>query len=220
MRFLIATFLFSLLTLSAFAQDESSALSCRFLTVGKAKVPDFSHPGADGSLLSIEVFSNRMSKAYECQPVDGRLRFTSSDGESLFAEAAVPANTDKAIIVVLPMPGANGPQWKMKVIADNDETFPVAGAYVLNLHNGPIRFALGEHQAGLAPGDARGFSQPEKRDDFNMAPLIFQFQNTQKEWRTGKETMLKFTPGLRYLVFAYVDARIKRPQVQIIKVLS
>ncbi len=58
----------------------------------------------------------------------------------------------------------------------------------------------------------RAFPLPERRDDFRMAPVVVQFEQDGK-WRTASESMLRFLPSIRYLIFAYVDPVSKRPRI-------
>ena len=88
---------------------------------------------------------------------------------------------------------------------------------MVNLHNDDIRFILGETQKSLKPQQSEGFEMPEKRDDFNMAPVVFQFKNKSDKWVNGKETSYRFLPGLRYLLIAYIDTRNNRPRVATFK---
>ena len=53
---------------------------------------------------------------------------------------------------------------------------------------------------------------PTKRDAFNMAPVVFQFQQGEN-WRNASESMLRFLPGMHYLMFAFVEAASGRPRI-------
>ena len=102
--------------------------------------------------------------------------------------------------------------WKTFVIDDSPANFPDGGAYVANFHNNAIRFVIGEHKGMLRPAGSHGYAMPAERDDFNMAPVIFEFLNGEK-WRIGNESALRFLPGMRYLIFAYVDPVSGRPRI-------
>jgi hypothetical protein len=45
-----------------------------------------------------------------------------------------------------------------------------------------------------------------------MAPVVFEFLQEDK-WRTASESMLRFLPGMRYLIFAYLDPESGRPRI-------
>jgi hypothetical protein len=45
-----------------------------------------------------------------------------------------------------------------------------------------------------------------------MAQVVFQFQQGDT-WRTASESLLRFLPGMRYLILAYVDPASGRPRI-------
>jgi hypothetical protein len=102
------------------------------------------------------------------------------------------------------------------VVEDSPRGFPDGGVFVANFHQQDIRFLIGEHKILLRPSDAHGFARPAQRDEFNMAPVIFQFFH-EGTWRTASESALRFVPGLRYLIFAYVDPASGRPRIATIQ---
>lgn len=63
------------------------------------------------------------------------------------------------------------------------------------------------HAAG-----SHGYAMPQKLDDFNMAPVTFELLLDDK-WRTASESSLRFLPGMRYLIFAYLDPVTSRPRI-------
>ena len=67
--------------------------------------------------------------------------------------------------------------WRVFVIEDTPKNFPDGGAFVANFHNKDIRFVIGEQQ-DHAPPRAPPMASPgrTKRDDFNMAPVVFEFR--------------------------------------------
>ena len=64
----------------------------------------------------------------------------------------------------------------------------------------------------LHAGSFHGYSKPEEIDSFNMAPVVFEFQQGDK-WHTANESALRFLRGMRYLIFAYVDPVSGRPRI-------
>jgi hypothetical protein len=71
---------------------------------------------------------------------------------------------------------------------------------------------MGEHKLILKPAGSHGVAMPNQRDEFNMAAVTFEFQQ-DKAWRSVSESLLRFVPGLRYLVIAYVDPASGRPRM-------
>jgi len=62
------------------------------------------------------------------------------------------------------------------------------------------------------PGMKTAWLGTGERDPFNMAPVIFEFLQGD-QWRTANESTLRFLPGIRYLIIAYVDHDSGRPRV-------
>ena len=107
-------------------------------------------------------------------------------------------------------------QLKVMVIEDSPKNFPDGGAYIANFHHSPIRFVVGEHKGMLKPGGSHGYALPKQRDSFNMAPVIFEFLK-KESWQIANESALRFLPGMRYLIFAYVDPQSGRPRISTIQ---
>ncbi len=206
-------FLPLLLSCSAFAQ-EGGKVTCRFLALEGAKPPPaLLHLAADGTETPSAVPANTLSPELVLGLKDNALHFLSAEDRKPAATAKIPAGMKRAILIfVAADKGAAGLPWRVFVIEDSSKNFPEGGAYVANFHRQDIRFVIGENKTMLKPGGSHGFPRPDKRDDFNMAPVIFQFQ--QKEvWTTASESMLRFVPGMRYLIFAYVDPASGRPRI-------
>ena len=206
-----------LLPVLAIGQDLRS-VQCRFMSFG----------GTDDSLTVVArsatgdevvcpLSSSSISKPVECAAKGNQLNFVSpSDGKTA-AIATIPAGVKAAILVFVraqPKAGATTSlPWRVLVIHDSAETFPDGGAYVANFHAKDIRFVIGEHKGMLHPAGSHGYAQPGQRDDFNMAPVIFQFLHEDK-WRTANESSLRFVPGIRYLIFAFTDPASGRPRIR------
>jgi hypothetical protein len=206
-------FLTLLLSGSAFAQDEGK-VTCRFLALdGSKPPPPLVHLAADGAVVPCAVPANTLSPEIVCTLKDRALHFLAAEGRKPAATANIPAGLKRAILVfVAADPKAAGLPWRVFVVEDSPKNFPEGGAFVANFHRQDIRFVIGENKTLLKPGGSHGFPRPEKRDDFNMAPLVFQFQQ-KDDWTTASESMLRFAPGIRYLIFAYVDPASGRPRI-------
>lgn len=206
-------FLPLLLLATALAQ-EGGKVTCRFLALDGGKPPTaLINLAADGAETPCAVPANTLSPELACGLKDNALHFLSAGDRKPAATAKIPAGLKRAILVfVAAEPGAAGLPWRVFVIEDSPKNFPEGGAFVANFHRQDIRFVIGENKTMLKPGGSHGFPRPEKRDEFNMAPVVFQFQ--QKEvWTTASESMLRFAPGLRYLIFAFVDPASGRPRI-------
>ena len=168
---------------------------------------------AGGAETPCTVPANTLSPEVTCATKENAIHFLSAADRKPAAIAKIPAGIKHAILIFVDAGKAPAAlPWRVFVIEDSAKNFPEGGAFVANFHQQDIRFVIGENKTMLKPGGSHGFPRPEKRDEFNMAPVVFQFQ--QKEvWTTASESMLRFVPGIRYLIFAYVDPASGRPRI-------
>lgn len=209
--------LLACLLLPASAGQAASPLrpvDCRFLCLpGTPKPPPLLNTGEARQEAKVDVPMNVLSSVVRCFAERGTIRFLAADDGRPVAAASIPAGVDAVVLVFLPAAGAaESPAWRVLVIEDSPARFPDAGAHVANLYNGDIRFVIGEHRSLLPRGESHGFRRPQQRDPFNMAPVIVQFQDGES-WRTASESTLRFTPGSRFLILAYIDPGSGRPRV-------
>ena len=215
-------FLFSIAILLAASQchaQELRPVECRFLSFGSNG--DFKSVLAltdKGEAIECPVPTTQLSKKIVCQAKDHKIPFLSASDRKPLATAAIPAGVNSALVVFVRFPDrteakpADNAGWRIFVIDDSPKSFPDGGAYVANFFSGEIRFVIGEHKGMLKAGGAFGYAMPKERDDFNMAPVILEFRNDDK-WRVANESSLRFLPGMRYLIFAYVDPVSGRPKI-------
>ncbi|BCU78403.1 hypothetical protein [Luteolibacter sp. LG18] len=211
MRFVLPLVLFALH--SAGFSQEARTVECRFLGFGTNESTTSALTVADnGADITCPLPTTQLSPKVTCYAKGDKIPFLSSDRKPL-AVAAIPAGVRSALLVFVRMPGqADTPQWRIFVIEDSPKNFPDGGAYVANFYGNDIRFIIGEHKVMLHSAASGGYPMPKERDDFNMSPVIFQFANGEK-WRTANESALRFLPGTRYLIFAYVDPVSGRPKI-------
>jgi len=189
-------------------------VNCRFLCLAGATPPEkLISPGENGGEVSCEVPANSFSPNIDCFANENIISFLSSSDHKPVATATIPANVNAAILVFVPaQKSSDVVLWKVFVIEDSTPNFPDGGAFVANFYSQDIRFVIGENKTILHSGTSYRFSRPAKRDDFNMAPVVFEFQQDQT-WRTSSESLLRFLPGMRYLIIAYVDPNSGRPRI-------
>ncbi len=203
--------LFLLLPILGHAQ-QAITINCRFLALQSAPPPLITLSEA-GAVISCNVPTSSLSPPTPCLAKGNIVTFLSAADKKPAATATIPANAKAAILVFVASPNsANGLPWRVFAIEDSPKNFPDGGAFVTNFHSQNIRFVIGENKLMLQPAKSLGCVRPEKRDDFNMAPVAFEFQQGGA-WRPASETLLQFLPGNRYLMFAYVDAASGRPRV-------
>ncbi|MDP3851132.1 MAG: hypothetical protein Q8Q59_11555 [Luteolibacter sp.] len=199
--------------------QDARAVRCRFISFGgsddSATVLTLS---AKGTELTCPLSNSSISAPIACSATNNIIAFLTPDKRKPAATATIPPQASAVILMFVrsganPEVSANALQWKILVIEDSPKNFPDGGAFVANFHNKDIRFVIGESKVMLTPGRTHGVPMPKERDDFNMAPVVFQFQQDATTWRTVKNSVLRFIPAMRYLIVAYVDPASGRPQI-------
>ena len=205
--------LFLLLPTMLTAQ-EGRTVKCR-LAVLNANVlpPAMLAASGEGAEISVNVPNGSISEESVLFSKTNTFSFLSATDRTPAANATIPVGVSAAILLFVAAPQTPGAlPWRVFVIEDSARNFPDGGAFVANFHNQEIRFVIGENKLVLRPGGSHGISRPKERDDFNMAAVVFQFQLSDI-WRNASESMLRFLPGSRYLMFAFVDSASGRPRV-------
>lgn len=214
--YLFPLFLFLSVILSA---QESRQIQCRFLSFGGVENPAaVIAVGEKGVEVNCPLSASQISPKVACFALGNKISFLSATDRKPLASATIPATVNSALLVFIQVPrGPEAPEasesaWKVLVIEDSPKNFPMGGAFVANFYSKDIRFIIGEHKGMLHAGGLHGYAMPEQRDSFNMAPVVFEFLQGEK-WRTANESGLRFLPGMRYLIFAYVDPTSGRPKI-------
>jgi hypothetical protein len=215
-------FLFSIAILLAASQchaQELRPVECRFLSFGSNGDTSSALALTDkGEEIECPLPTAQLSKKIVCQAKGNKIPFLSASNRKPMATAAIPAGVNSALVIFVRFSGkpedtpADKAAWRIFVIDDSPKSFPDGGAYIANFFSGDIRFVIGEHKGMLKAAGAHGYAMPKERDDFNMAPVIFEFKNGEK-WRIANESSLRFLPGMRYLIFAYLDPASGRPRI-------
>jgi hypothetical protein len=197
-------------------------VSCRLLGFPGVQPPPMAITVADGTRVPCEVPAGALSPPVQCRSEQGVIRFYQAEAPGakanpaapprVLANAKVPGKANSLILVFFPAGEKAALPWRTVAFEDTPQAFPDGGAVVANFHQSELRFLIGEHRVQLNPGLTKPVTCPERRDDFNMAPVIFQF-NHEGQWRAASESMLRFTQGLRYLIIGYQDPASKRPRL-------
>lgn len=207
---------FLLLIPALLAAQEGRPINCRFLSFGGVENPPAVIAAAEkGTEVTCPLSPTQISPKVVCYAVGNKIPFLSAADRKSIASATIPAGVGSVLLVFIQAPGtaeAAAPAWKILVIEDTAKTFPPGGAFVANFYSKDIRFVIGEHKGMLHAGGLNGYAMPEERDSFNMAPVVFEFLQGES-WRVANESALRFLPGMRYLIFAYVDPLSGRPRI-------
>ena len=211
---LSVVFLFSALLQA----EDAHPVRCRFLSFGNTG-PDTSAIALSekGEEITCPLSSSELSSPITCLSKNNVIPFLSAADKKPLASASIPAGVNEVLLIFMKVPSkpestADAASWRIMVIEDSAKNFPDGGAFVANFYNGDIRFVIGEHKGMLHAAGSHGYKLPAERDSFNMAPVTFEFiQNGQ--WRLANESALRFLPGMRYLMFAFVDPVSGRPRI-------
>lgn len=193
---------------------EGRDVRCRFVCLeGVAAPPPLVNVSAKGSEVTCKVPTDTFSKATPCFAKGDVIRFLLFGDLKPAAAATIPAGVDAAILVFAP---AEKPDdalpWRIFVAEDFAANFPEGGAKVANFCPQEVRFTINDNVVTLRTGKSHSFARPDNRDEFNMAPVLCQFQQDDT-WRTASESFLRFVPGMRYLIFSYVDPATGHPRI-------
>lgn len=141
--------------------------------------------------------------------IDGKVVF--KDPKNLtgpaVAVATIPGGLKDALVMCFPAPVVEGePAYKTVVIDASPKGIPEDGAFVMNLYPKEIRVVVGEHRILLKAGKSTGLARPRQRNDYNMAPVVFQAKEGT-EWRTVSETLVRFPPEQQQFFVSYPDSK-------------
>jgi hypothetical protein len=187
-------------------------VNCRFLCF-RGTPPTLLVPTGPDTTVSILLPAEEISTPTVCSVGDdNRLVFRDPAApDKSLATVTIPPTTP-SVIVVFTASSATTPAWQVLVIDDSPAKFPDGGVYVGNFQPQEIRFNIGEHKLMLKTGSIHAVAKPTQVDSFNMAPIKFEFRKDD-QWRTASESTQRFTEGLRYLMFCYLDPQSGRPRV-------
>jgi hypothetical protein len=195
---------------------ESRQVQCRFLRFGGGDAdPVAVTMSENGTEVVCPLSSGTLSARVACSAVGNQINFLTQADHKPMANVTIPASVREALLVFVESPKATAEaasSWRVIVIEDSASNFPNGGVFVANFYNNQIRFVIGEHKGLLNPAGTNGYAMPKERDTFNMAPVVFQFEQ-DGQWRTANESALRFLPGMRYLIFAYLDPVSGRPRI-------
>lgn len=99
------------------------------------------------------------------------------------------------------------------VINASLDDIPDDGALVMNICAEDLRVVIGEHKILLKAGRSVGVARPSKRNDYNMASVVFLKQETG-EWKVQAETAVRFPEDQQQFFVAFPDPKRKRIQIR------
>ncbi len=160
----------------------------------------------DKSLEEI-IFSATFPSSRVKVPVfGGKVTFLdpADPGGKPLARTSIPSGLKDVLIMFFPNPDQNEDATSYKTVAIDASTsgIPEDGALLLNLDTKDVRAVVGEHRIILKPGKKAGLKRPQKRNDYNMTPVVF-LQQKNEDWKTVVETLVRFPPGVQQFFVSY-----------------
>lgn len=212
------------LPVTGFAQKHEGAAPLQI----RAVLHDPVHPSAElflpdaaGAMVKLKLVPEGLSEAQNTQTVNGSfILYNTADVDpknpaaSLGASVRVPADTKRAIIVVLPGPAGVAPAYRMVLINDSPAAFPKGESRVLSLVPVETAIEAGEHRLPVPSGKIVAVPPVKKVNEFNMAQTNFYYrQKNAKAWIPFTERQLQYLDDFRRIFIVHVTPGATEPAV-------
>ncbi len=161
-----------------------------------------------------ETFPSRAAKV---PLVEGKAFFfdPSQTDTKPVATATIPRGMKQAFVMFFPAPEKeDGPLYDTVVIDASLENIPEDGALVMNICKEDLRVVIGENKILLQAGKIVGVARPKKRNDFNMASVVF-LKEEEGEWNVQAETAVRFPEEQQQFFVAFPDANRSTIQIRV-----
>ncbi len=192
----------------------------------RAVLHDPVHPTAElylankvGGLEKLKLVAEGWSEAQVTVPFNGQLVLFNSatadlkkPGDHLAASCRVPANTKRAMVVVLPSPAGTQPAYRMVLVDDSPKAFPMGESRVLTLMPIDAALEIGEHKLPVQPGKITVVPPVKKRNEYNMAQTNFYYKDAGV-WVAFTERQLRYLDAFRRVFIIHVTPGAIQPTV-------
>jgi hypothetical protein len=174
--------------------------------------------GAQEKTVEVDLFTSGFSDEIEATVSGGELRFAiaeaGADGATTLktvASGKAAAGTRQLAVF---LPGSkDGTAYRLLVIDDSDEQFPLGTTLCFNFAPVPVRFAIGEHSEDLKPGGRALVPLARKVNDMNQCNVVISFADTTNKWVPVNNTRWLSLPQERALAISYIHPVSKQPSV-------
>jgi hypothetical protein len=124
--------------------------------------------------------------------------------------------SDRQLFLFLPGEKGEGkPVYQVRSFDDDTTTFGMGFIRAINLAPVPVRFVVsGATSPEVPPGKFAQFPHSKRVNDYNMYPVVVEFQSASGEWVKGQSVSWKATERRREIVLTLVDSRFKQPTVR------
>ncbi len=174
--------------------------------------------GADEKTVEVDLFTSGFSDEIEATVSGPELRFaiaaTDAAGNATLKTVAIgkAAAGTRQLAVFLPGTKEDMP-YRLMVIDDSEEKFPLGTTLAFNFASVPVRFAIGEHSSDLKPGGQALIPQARKVNEMNQCNVVISFADKADKWVPVNNTRWLSLPQERALAIAFVHPLSKQPTV-------
>ena len=124
--------------------------------------------------------------------------------------------SDRQLFLFLPGEKGEGkPAYQVRSFDDDTGTFGMGFIRAINLAPVPVRYVIsGATTPEIPPGKYAQFPHSKRVNEYNMYPVVVEFQSASGEWVKGQSVSWKATERRREIVVTLVDSRFKKPTVR------
>jgi hypothetical protein len=174
--------------------------------------------GADDKTVAVDLFTSGFSDEIEATVDGSDLRFaieeTDAAGKATLKTVAAGKSAAGTRQLAVFLPGAKeGNPYRLMVIDDSEEKFPLGTTLAFNFAPVAVRFAIGEHTKELKPGGQALIPRALKVNEMNQCNVVISFADQTKRWKPVNNTRWLALPQERALAIAFVHPVSKQPTV-------
>ena len=174
--------------------------------------------GSDDKTVEVDLFTSGFSDEIEATVSGPDLRFavatTDASGKvtlKTVASGKAAAGTRQLAVF---LPGTKeGTPYRLIVIDDSEEQFPLGTTLAFNFASVPVRFAIGEYSSDLKPGGQALIPQARKVNEMNQCNVVISFADKTDKWVPVNNTRWLSLPQERALAIAFIHPVTKQPTV-------
>lgn len=174
---------------------------------------------ASGKITPLTLVPEGLSTAQTTIPVNGAIVLYNTAAvdpknpqASVAATVKIPANTKRAIMVVLPGNPDSKSAYRAVLIDDSQQGFPKGESRVLSLLGVDTAIEAGEHKLPVPAGKITNVPAVKKVNEFNMAQTNFYYKEGTS-WVAFTERQLQYIDQFRRVFIVHVTPGSTFPSV-------
>ncbi len=181
-------------------------------------------PDQAGRLVKLNLQPEGLTKPQTASLINGALLLFDNDkvdpkkpeaAAALAATVAIPQNSSRGILIVVPSPAGTKPAYRGVFVDDTPAAFPKGESKVLSLIPVEAAIEAGEHKLPVHPGKIVAVPPVTKRDEFNNAQTNFYYREGES-WVAFTERKLKYLDAFRRIFIVYATPGSTQPFVSTI----